>query len=145
MSIRLLLFSLAFVVLPARADAEAAATPQSLLRQGESQLQAGDMAQALETLQQATAADPGSSLAHTRLGGAQLLHQDYAASIASFQQAISLNVENAEAFLGLALAYLHSARYALARAALEEARRLRPARGKEIDTLLAWIDARLAQ
>jgi hypothetical protein len=44
----------------------------------------------------------------------------------------------------MAVAYLHTARYPLARAALEEAKRIDPAKQAKVDELIAWIDQRVA-
>ncbi len=104
----------------------------------------GRVADALSTLEQAVAADPKSSLAYTRLGGAQLLHQDHASAIGSFRQAIMLDGNNADAFVGMAMAYLHGGDYALARAALEEAKRIDPAKQAKIDEVIAYINGREA-
>jgi tetratricopeptide (TPR) repeat protein len=114
-----------------------------LISLGESQLKAGQVAEAISTLNQAVAKSPDSSLAYTRLGGAQILNQDYDAGIESFKQAISLDGKNADAFVGMAVAYLHTARYPLARAALEEAKRIDPSKQAKIDELIAWIDERV--
>ena len=120
-----------------------AADAESLIRQGETQLNEGKIPEALATLQQAVAADPKSSLAHTRLGGAQILSQEYVAGIESFKQAIALDPNNANAFVGMAVAYIHGARYPLARAALEEAKRIDPGKQADVDELIAWIDERV--
>jgi tetratricopeptide (TPR) repeat protein len=117
---------------------------ESLLARGEALLKEGRIPEAVRTLRQAVAADPESSLAHTRLGGAQVLGQDYGAGIDSFRQAIGLDPRNADAFVGLAVAYIHSARYTLARAALVEAKRLDPSKTADADRLIAWIDRRTA-
>ena len=53
-----------------------------------------------------------------------------------------MDPNNADAFVGMAVAYLHSGDYALARAALEEARRLAPEKGAQIDQVLAYLDRR---
>jgi tetratricopeptide (TPR) repeat protein len=119
-----------------------AGSGDELIRQGEAQLKAGQIEEAIETLRQAVAADPGSSLAYTRLGGAQVLHQEYDPGIESFKQAIVLDGKNADAFVGMAIAYLHSSRYPLARAALEEAKRIDPSKQAKVDELIAWIDER---
>jgi tetratricopeptide (TPR) repeat protein len=121
-----------------------AGAASDLIGQGEAQLKEGRFEEAIATLQEAVATDPGSSLALTRLGGAQVLKQEYAAGIESFKRAISLDAKNADAFLGMAVAYLHSGRYALARAALEEAKRIDPSKRAEVDKLIAWIDERSA-
>lgn len=112
------------------------------LREGESQLREGKIEEAVASLQQAVVADPRSSLAYTRLGGAQVLKQDYNAGLESFKQAIALDANNANAFVGMAVAYLHTARYSLARAALEEAKRIDPAKQEEVDRLIGWIEER---
>lgn len=114
----------------------------SLVKKGEEQLSAGEIDAALTTLQQAVATDPSSSLAYTRLGGAQVMKQDYSAGLESFKQAIALDAKNANAFVGMSVAYLHSGRYSLARGALEEAKRIDPAKQEEADKLIAWIDRR---
>lgn len=117
---------------------------ESLLARGEKLLEEGRIPEAVQTLRQAVAAHPESSLAYTRLGGAQVLSQDYGAGIDSFKQAIGLDPKNADAFVGLAVAYIHSARYPLARAALVEAKRLDPSKTADADRLIAWIDQRTA-
>ena len=114
----------------------------ALIKKGEAQLEAGEIPAAVETLQQAVAADPKSSLAYTRLGGAQVMSQDYGAALESFKQAIMLDGSNANAFVGMAVAYLHSGRYALARAALEETKRLDPSKREQADKLIDWISER---
>ena len=112
------------------------------LQRGEALLKEGKLPEALSALQEAVAADPQSSLAYQRLGGAQLMSQDYASSIQSFQRAIGLDARNAEAFVGMGMAYLHTGRLGLARAALEEAKRIEPAKQIRIDEVIAWIDRR---
>ncbi|MEA3278051.1 MAG: tetratricopeptide repeat protein [Pseudomonadota bacterium] len=114
----------------------------ALISEGESQLRQGKIDDAIETLQQAVAMDPKSSLAYTRLGGAQTLKQDYGAAVESFKQAIMLDGKNANAFVGMAVAYLHTSRYELARAALGEAKRLDASKQEEVDKLIGWIDER---
>jgi Tfp pilus assembly protein PilF len=105
-------------------------------------MKTGQIDAAIETLRQAVATDPGSSLAHTRLGGALLLKQENAEAIETFRKAIMLNGDNADAFVGMAIAYLHSGDYALARASLEEAKRIDPAKAPKVDELIAHIDRR---
>jgi len=122
-----------------------AGSADELIREGESQLKAGEIEEAVETLRQAVAADPTSSLAYTRLGGAQILHQEYDQGIESFKQAITLDGKNANAFVGMAVAYLHTDRYSLARGALEEAKRIDPTKQAEVDELIAWIEERLTE
>jgi len=85
-----------------------------------------------------------SSLAQTRIGGALLLKQDYGLAIESFRQAILLDGANADAFVGMAMAYLHGGDYALARAALEEAKRIDPAKQAKVDEVIAYINQREA-
>jgi Tfp pilus assembly protein PilF len=121
-----------------------AADTTELIGRGEALMREGRLADALSTLEQAVAADPKSSLAYTRLGGAQLLHQDHASAIGSFRQAIMLDGKNADAFVGMAMAYLHGGDYALARAALEEAKRIDPAKQAKIDEVIAYINGREA-
>lgn len=120
----------------------AAAEEPSLLQQGEVLLSEGKLPEALAALQQAVVAEPNSSRAFQRLGGAQLMSQDYKISIQSFQRAISLDANNADAFVGMAMAYLHGGHYGQARSALEEAKRIAPAKGPKIDEVIAWIDQR---
>jgi tetratricopeptide (TPR) repeat protein len=134
-------FSAALLTAIVSASAFAGAGDE-LISQGESQLQAGQIEEAIGTLHQAVSADPGSSLAYTRLGGAQVLHQEYDAGIESFKQAIKLDGNNANAFVGMAVAYLHTDRDALARAALEEAKRIDPSKQAKVDELIALIDER---
>jgi tetratricopeptide (TPR) repeat protein len=129
---------LLMTALAAPAYAEDAA---DLIRRGEAELESGDIPHAVATLQQAVAANPSSSLAHTRLGGALVLAQKYRASIESFKRAIALEEgANANAFVGMAVAYLHTGDYALARAALVEAKRVDGSKAEQIDALIAWID-----
>ena len=140
MRIRIAVFAAAFAAIIS--STTVAEQGDDLVLQGETQLKAGQIEEAIVTLQQAVAVDPGSSLAYTRLGGAQILHQEYEAGIASFKQAISLDGKNADAFVGMAVAYLHTSRFALARAALEEAKGIDPAKQVKVDELIAWIDER---
>lgn len=119
-----------------------AAEGEDLILKGESQLKAGQIPEAISTLQEAVSKDPKSSLAYTRLGGAQILNQEYDAGIESFRRAIMLDAKNADAFVGMAVAYLHSDRYPLARAALEEAKRIDPSKREKVDELIGWIDLR---
>ena len=135
-------FFLAAVVSAAFSFSALAGDAAALVKKGEEQLSAGEIDQAVATLQQAVVADPGSSLAYPRLGGAQVLKQDYSAGLESFKQAIALDASNANAFVGMSVAYLHSGRYSLARAALEEAKRIDPSKQEEADKLIAWIDRR---
>lgn len=121
---------------------EAPATPAALISQGEQQLRNNDVDGAIATLTSAVAKDPGSSLAHTRLGGAYLLGQRYDEAIDQFQQAIGLQADNASAFIGMGLAYLHANRLGAAKAALGEARRLDPDKAAQIDDLISRIDQR---
>jgi len=114
----------------------------ALIAEGEQQMQQQDIAGAIETLRRAVAADPNSSLAHTRLGGAYLLNSQYDPAIEQFQRAISADATNADAFIGMAVAYLHSGRMGLAKAALEEAKRVDPSKGERIDQVMDWIDQR---
>lgn len=120
----------------------AVAEEPSLLQQGETLLNEGKLPEALAVLQQAVVAEPNSSRAFQRLGGAQLMSQDYAGSIQSFQRAISLDANNADAFVGMAMAFLHGGHYGQARSALEEAKRIAPAKQPKIDEVIAWIDQR---
>ena len=85
----------------------ASADTESLIKQGYEQTAAGDLDQALATLELAVEGDPDSSLARTRLGGVRILRQEYSASIKDFQQAIMLDNKNAVAFIGMSMAYLH--------------------------------------
>ncbi|MBK1717545.1 tetratricopeptide repeat protein [Thiocystis violacea] len=117
----------------------------ALIRAGEGKLQAGEVDAAIGLLEQAIAADAGSSLAYTRLGGALLLKQRHEEAIERFRAAIGLNAGNADAFVGMAIADIHLGRHALARAALQEAKRLDPEKGTEADRLIAWIDRRLEE
>jgi len=119
-----------------------AAEGEDLILKGESQLKAGQIPEAISTLQEAVSKDPNSSLAYTRLGGAQILNQEYDAGIESFRRAIMLDAKNADAFVGMAVAYLHSDRFPLARAALEEAKRIDPSKREKVDELIGWIDLR---
>jgi len=113
---------------------------EALLQQGYAQTQAGDLAQAEQTLQAAVDKAPDSSLDYTRLGGVKVLRQQYTAGIKDFQQAIMLDQNNANAFVGMAVAYLHMGQQSLAKAALQEASKLDPSKQTEIDKLLAWIE-----
>jgi Flp pilus assembly protein TadD len=121
---------------------ESTSASASLISQGEAQLAGNDIDGAVTTLTQAVQADPTSTLAHTRLGGALLLGQQYDAAIEQFQQAIALDSENASAFIGMGVAYLHSERLGPAKGALEEAKRLDPAKSAEIDDLIGRIELR---
>ena len=133
---------------PAGAGAQSQVQPQgqsasaasSLIAAAEAQLAEGKVDEAVATLTQAVAADPSSSLAHTRLGGAKILKQEYSAAIRDFRNALAADPNNADAFVGMAVAYLHSGDHALARAALGEAKRLAPAKGPEIDKVLDSLD-----
>ncbi len=122
----------------------AAENTDNLLKQAYEQSAAGDLDQALSTLQQAVREDPDSSLAYTRLGGVRVLRQEYSASIQDFQQAIMLDQQNAAAFIGMSVSYLHMGQYTMARAALQEAAKIDPAKQSEIDKVLAEIDQRAA-
>jgi tetratricopeptide (TPR) repeat protein len=124
---------------PTRAD-DARDEAARLIAEGEAQMQAGNLEAAITALERAVARDPGSSLAHTRLGGALLLSQRYNEAIAEFQQAVAEDADNAGAFIGLGLAYLHGGQPGPARAALLEAKRLDPRRAAEIDDLIRRID-----
>jgi cytochrome c-type biogenesis protein CcmH/NrfG len=114
----------------------------ALIAAGEAKLKIGEIDAAILDLRQAVAVDPASSRAQTRLGGALLLKQQNGAAIDAFRAAITLSANNADAFIGMAIAYLHGGDDALARAALEEAKRIDPARGARIDELIASIDQR---
>ena len=144
------LAALLAAVLSVPLSASAADQPQAvpdanaLIAAGEAQLAEGKTDEAVATLERAVAADPGSSLAHTRLGGARLMRQEYSAAIQDFRNALAADANNADAFVGMAIAYLHSGDQALARAALEEARRLAPVKGPEIDKILRYLDERAA-
>jgi len=109
------------------------------MQQGQAQLDAGKLAEAIATFEQLVEQDPASSLAFTRLGGAQVLQQEYLAGIESFRRAIMLDQGNADAFVGMAVAYLHTGQYALAREALREAERIDPSKKPEIDKVLGWL------
>jgi Tfp pilus assembly protein PilF len=124
---------------PARAT-NPADSVGALIEQAEAQLTRGETQAAIATLNDAIAADPSSSLAHTRLGGAYLLSQEYSSAIDQFQQAISSDNQNAGAFIGLGMAYLHLKQAGPAKAALTEAKRLNPAKRTDIDALLARIE-----
>ena len=114
--------------------------PSELIQQGEAQLAAQDIDGAIATLTQAVAADPESTLAHTRLGGAYLLGQRYNSAIEQFQQAIGLAPDNAGAFIGMGMAYLHGGETGPARAAFTEAKRLAPDKAADLDELIGRID-----
>jgi tetratricopeptide (TPR) repeat protein len=119
-----------------------AADVSAPIREGEAKLAAGDLDAGLALFREAVQADPGSALAHTRLGGALLLNQQYSEAIAEFRVGIGLDPKNADAFVGMAVAYLHGGDYALARAALDEAKRLDPSKQSKIDALIGYIDRR---
>ena len=121
---------------------EAPVNTATLISKGELQLQNNDIDGAITTLTSAVANEPGSSLAHTRLGGAYLLGQRYDDAIDQFQQAIGLDADNASAFIGMGVAYLHSGRLGAAKAALGEAKRIDPAKTPQIDDLISRIDQR---
>ncbi|NEV63391.1 tetratricopeptide repeat protein [Thiorhodococcus minor] len=136
---------LLFVLLMLIAIPVSAADVGDLVREGEAKLQAGEIDAAAVILERAVELDADSALARTRLGGALLLKQDQPAAIARFRQAIALDARNADAFVGMAVAELHLGRYSLARAALEEAKAIAPKKAGEVDSVIAWIDARTAQ
>lgn len=115
-----------------------------LIAQGEDRLKAGEIDAGLVLFRQAAEQDPRSSLAQTRIGGALLLKQEHRPAIEAFRQAIRLDGANADAFVGMAMAYLHSGEYALARAALEEAKRIDPAKQAKVDEVIGYIDRREA-
>ncbi|MBK5969463.1 MULTISPECIES: tetratricopeptide repeat protein [Thiorhodovibrio] len=121
------------------ADTDSVAT---MIEQAQAQLQRGETDAAIATLKGAITTDPGSSLAHTRLGGAYLLSQDYSGAVGQFQQAISTDSQNASAFIGLGMAYVHLKQTGPAKAALTEARRLNPSQSADIDALLGQIEQR---
>jgi Flp pilus assembly protein TadD len=123
-------------------QAQPAPDAKALIAASEAELAQGKADEAVATLERAVAADPKSSQAHTRLGGARLMRQEYSAAIQDFRNALAADPTNADAFVGMAVAYLHSGDQALARAALEEARRLAPAKGPEIDRVLGYLDRR---
>lgn len=120
----------------------ASADTDKLIKQGYEQTAAGDLDQALTTLQLAVSEDPNSSLARTRLGGVRVLRQEYSASVKDFQQAIMLDKNNALAFIGMSMAYLHMGQYNKAKAALNEAATIDPTKQTEIDKVLAGINDR---
>lgn len=139
----LLALSLALAMEPGIAE-PASGVPANavgtLIEQAEVQLERGEIQDAISTLNDAIAADPSSSLAHSRLGGAYLLSQEYERAIEQFQRAISEDGESAGAFIGLGLAYLHLKQAGPAKAALTEARRLAPDKRADIDALLERIE-----
>jgi tetratricopeptide (TPR) repeat protein len=112
------------------------------LEAGQREARAGNLEAAVVAYRQAVASEPRSALAHTRLGGMLLLRQQHAESIRHFKTAIGLDPANGDAFVGLGMAYLHRGQYSLARAAFSETLRLKPARKKDIDPVLAWLDTR---
>ena len=122
--------------------ATAETSTADLLEQGQQQLDAGDLDQALTSFQLVVEHDPQSTIGYTRLGGVQILRQEYRSGIQSFQTAVLLDQNNSDAFVGMALAYIHLGQYSLARASLQEAQRVGPDRKAEIDKVLAWIDQR---
>ena len=142
MILRLIKTSAAVVILARSSGSTADAT--GLIAEGESLMRDGRVDEAVSVLEQAVARDPTSSLAFTRLGGAQLLRQEHNAAILSFRKAIMLDGNNADAFVGMAMAYLHSGDYALTRAALEEAKRIDPAKQAKVDEVIGYIDRREA-
>ena len=91
----------------AEGTAEDSDKTAAMIERAEAELARGENDVANEPLNATIAADPESSLAHTRLGGALMLKQDYSGSIEQFQQAINLDNESAPAFIGLGMAYLH--------------------------------------
>lgn len=130
------------LLLPLLAGPARSADTATLINQGEASLKAGEIDAGLAQFRQAAEQDPKSSLAQTRIGGALMLKQNYGPAIEAFRQAIMLDGNNADAFVGMAMAYLHSGDYALARAALEEAKRIDPAKQEKIDAVIAYIDQR---
>jgi Tfp pilus assembly protein PilF len=111
-----------------------------LIAHGETQLAQQDIDGAITTLARAVASDPGSTLAHTRLGGAYLLGGRYTDAIGQFQQAIGIDPTNAGAFIGMGMAYLHGGQTARAKAAFNEAKRLTPDKAADIDDLIRRIE-----
>lgn len=111
------------------------------LADGERLATAGDLRGALAVYRDLATADPTSAEAFARLGGMQLLDQRYREAISSFQRAITLGDDGARPFVGLGMAYLHIGMLGPARAALVEAR-TRSASTADVDSLIAWIDAR---
>gem|GEM_PF-3964295 len=98
-------------------------------------------AQTEATLEQAIAADPGSSLAHARLAVFYLTRERTDDAIAEFQEAITHDPENAKLFVGLAIAYLHRRSYSMAQAMVERALELDP-KLANARKLGEYIDAR---
>ncbi len=134
--------ALSLVLCLALGIAAAAGDATGLIQEGEARLKAGDIDAGLALFRQATATNPGSSLAYTRLGGALLIKQENVEAIEAFRTAIMQDGNNADAFIGMAIAYLHGADYALARASLEEAKRIDPSKSAKVDELIAYIDQR---
>ncbi|MCU7876301.1 MAG: tetratricopeptide repeat protein [Candidatus Thiodiazotropha sp. (ex Lucinoma borealis)] len=118
---------------------------ESLIQQSYEQTTAGNLDDALVTLQQAAQEAPDSSLVRTRLGGIRVLRKEYSKGIKDFQQAIMLDQKNTSAFIGMAVAYLHMGQYNLAQAALEEAGKLDPTKKPEISKVQAWIEQRTSK
>jgi tetratricopeptide (TPR) repeat protein len=122
-----------------------AAESSSLIQEGQTKLQAGEIDAAVALFEEAAELDQTSALARLRLGGALLMKQDYRGAIAQFRETLRLDSNNANAFVGMSVAYLHSGRYELARASLEEAIRIDPGKRPEAEPLLAYIDRAVAR
>jgi Flp pilus assembly protein TadD len=112
------------------------------LAEGEQKAAAGDIKGALAVYEEAARSHPDSPEAHARLGGMQLLDQRYSEAVKSFQRAISLGDAQAAPFVGMGMAYLHMGELGAARAAFVEARSRGAANSADIDSVIAWIDAR---
>lgn len=90
---------------------------QTLIEQGDDQLQADHLEKATELFKQAVAANPLSSAAHQRLGHALSLSGDLNAALDEERQAINLDPKNGEAHCNMGWIFGLQQRY---RAAIEE-------------------------
>jgi Tfp pilus assembly protein PilF len=129
---------------PPNANAAPPGPAAELIGRGVKELDAGQIAEAIATFEQAVEKDPGSVEAHLKLAGAHMASQDFRAGIEQFKKAIGLDPSNPRGFIGLGIAYMHGGDTALSQAAFEEALRLDPSREEQLRPILDRLKARNA-
>lgn len=113
------------------------------IAQGKRQWEEGKLEAAQASFKAAIKADPRSVEAHMKLAGLQITHLNYSAAIETYRNAIGIDPNNAKAWMGIGMCYIHTGGREMARAAFEEAVRVEPGRKKQLEPVLAELDAKI--